>query len=475
MDTVSTYLGPRGYTIFKDALSVDDQRWVRTELHVTPYIQGSPQQPVGFDVYRESTRKLYIPRAFGIANFGAPDKDSLGRPVKMDCAFTGALREYQVPVVKSFLDIDEELKGGIIDLPCGYGKTSCALYIAAALGVRTLVIVHKTFLMNQWEERIHQFLPSARVGRIQGECFEIEDCDIVLGMLQSLSMKEYATDAFTSFGTTIIDECHHIPSEVFSRALNKVVTRNILGLSATVERKDGLTKVLGMFIGPVIYSQKRKPEPSVLVRKVDFVDDRLKGELKTDTVDWRGNVKYSTILCKLCECENRTRFLYQLIAAEIALSQGQQILVLAQFKSILVALEKLLESGKIEFGYYVGGMRRAALDASSKCDVILATYGMAAEGLDIKTLTTLFLVTPRTDIVQSVGRILRSKHERPLIVDIVDPHPVLQRQWSKRAKYYKDNEYMLTSITSDAWERNEEPKELGKRRAKFTGNGRCLV
>ena len=56
---------------------------------------------------------------------------------------------------------------------------------------KTLVIVHKSFLMKQWEERILQFLPNARIGKIQGEIIDIENKDIVLGMLQSLSVKEY--------------------------------------------------------------------------------------------------------------------------------------------------------------------------------------------------------------------------------------------------------------------------------------------
>jgi superfamily II DNA or RNA helicase len=73
---------------------------------------------------------------------------------------------------------------------------------------------------------------------------------------------------------------------------------------------------------------------------------------------------------------------------------------------------------------------------------------MAAEALDIKTLSTLIMVTPKTDIVQSVGRILREKHEKPLVVDIVDGHDVFKNQWAKRRKYYKKCEYTIRSINS---------------------------
>ena len=87
--------------------------------------------------------------------------------------------------------------------------------------------------MDQWKERIEFFLPDARVGKIQGDVVKIEDKDIVIGMLQSISMKDYPDDVFNSFGFVIYDECHHLGAEVFSRSLIKVGCKYILGLSAT--------------------------------------------------------------------------------------------------------------------------------------------------------------------------------------------------------------------------------------------------
>ena len=121
-----------------------------------------------------------------------------------------------------------------------------------------MIIVHKEFLLRQWKERIEQFLPDARVGRIQGPTVDIEDKDIVIGMLQSLSMKDYDINLFQCFGLTIIDEVHHISAEVFSRVLFKVVTKYYLGLSATMKRTDGLTKVIKMFLGDVVYKKREE-------------------------------------------------------------------------------------------------------------------------------------------------------------------------------------------------------------------------
>ncbi len=140
-----------------------------------------------------------------------------------------------------------EQGGGLLDLPCAWGKTSASLYIISQLKKKTIVIVHKEFLMNQWIERIQQFLPNAKIGKIQGQVIDIEGKDIVLGMLQSLSMKDYPASMFDSFGLTIIDEVHHISSEVFSCALFKLVTKYTLGLSATMNRSDGTTKVFKIY------------------------------------------------------------------------------------------------------------------------------------------------------------------------------------------------------------------------------------
>jgi superfamily II DNA or RNA helicase len=107
-------------------------------------------------------------------------------------------------------------------------------------------------------------------------------------------------------------------------------------------------------------------------------------------------------------------------------------------------------------GYYVGGMKESALKESETKKVVIATYAMAAEGLDIKTLTTLFMVTPKTDIEQSVGRILREKHSNPIVVDIVDSHDLFKNQWRKRKTFYKKENYKIIYTTSPNYTPNTD-------------------
>ena len=128
-----------------------------------------------------------------------------------------------------------------------------------------------------------------------------------------------------------------------------------------------------------------------------------------------------------------------------------QIIVLAQYRSVLKELYKRIQStGLTTVGYYVGGMKQEDLDISKTKQILLATYSMASEGLDVATLSTLVFATPRTDIKQSVGRILRQKHARnPIVVDVVDSHSTFKNQWSKRRVYYKQNGYAIYKMGSD--------------------------
>ncbi len=326
-------------------------------------------------------------------------------------------------------------------------NTVMGLKIISLLHKKTLILVHKEFLMNQWIERINEFLPGARVGKIQAQVMDIENKDIVIGMIQTLYDKDYPGNTFTSFGLTIIDEVHRIGSEQFSKTLTKIVTPYMLGISATVDRKDKLTKVLYMFIGNKIYSEARKDEDPVCVRGIVY--NSSDPQFNEVEYDWKGTPKYSTMITKLCEFGPRSDFIVRVVGDLVRENPENQIMILAHNRSLLTYLHDAIAYRQIaEAGYYVGGMKQKALQETETKQVVLATYAMAAEALDIKTLSTLVMVTPKTDIVQSVGRILRVKHDNPIIVDIVDSHDVFQNQWTQRKRFYKKCNYRIRQIDS---------------------------
>ena len=457
----NSYVGKKGYTIPKAHLQKEDEAFLRKDLFVKPVTNaiayGPEAEEDAYPVFRENDKKMYIPRFYGIQRYGLPPKNEIEEGDDIHLDFPKPLRDYQDKIVGVYTKyVDTPIctssttkgGGGILEVPCGRGKTVMGLKIISLLHKKTLILVHKEFLMNQWIERIAEFLPGARVGKIQGPVLDIVDKDIVIGMIQSLYDKEYPQNTFSSFGLMIIDEVHRIGSEQFSKTLLRIATPYMLGISATVDRKDKLTKVLYMFIGPKIYTEKREDDDVVCVRAIQYVCSTDAGFNETE-YDFRGNPKYSTMITKLCAFGPRSDFIIRVIGDLLIEHPENQIMILCHNRSLLTYLYEGIVHRKIaSVGFYVGGMKQADLQATEGRKIVLATYAMAAEALDIKTLSTLVMVTPKTDIVQSVGRILRVKHENPIIVDIVDAHDVFQNQWQHRKRFYKKCNYRILQIDS---------------------------
>jgi superfamily II DNA or RNA helicase len=240
----------------------------------------------------------------------------------------------------------------------------------------------------------------------------------------------------------VVSNCHHMGAEVFSRCMMKLMTTYTLGLSGTMQRKDGLSKVFKMFLGDVVHKEKAESEHCVLVKGIKYIvnDD----EFNEVEYDYRGNPKFSTMISKLCNYNRRSEFIVEVVIKELQHNPEQQIMILAHNKTLIQYLFKAIEHKKVAtVGYYLGGMKEAELKASETKKVIIATYAMASEGLDIKTLTTLIMATPKTDVCQSVGRILRAKHTTPVVIDIIDAHDLFINQWQKRKAYYKKQNYKI--------------------------------
>jgi len=467
------YLGKKGYTVPKTVLSTEDYTFLKDQLYVKPMVMGKLQEEGAFAVYRENDAKMYLPRFYGIKRYGLPNESEIQTGEETAIQFAGSLRDYQEKIVKTYADHvltpiccgSEHLGGGgILEVPCGRGKTVMGLKIITALcseigkGKKTIILVHKEFLMNQWIERIADFLPSARVGKIQANKLEIEGKDIVIGMIQTLYSRDFPSGTFDSFGLTIIDEVHHIGSEMFSKTLLKIVTPYILGISATVERKDKLTKVLYMFIGDKIYSEERKTDDAVMVHGIYY--KTADEEFSETEYDFKGQPKYSTMITKLCNYGPRSDFIVKVLTDVIEMCrdkqdedaeniQNGQVMILSHNRSLLTYLyDAIVYRNIASVGYYVGGMKERDLKATEEKRIVLATYSMAAEALDIKTLSILIMVTPKKDIEQSVGRILRVKHKNPMVIDLIDPHPLFQNQWQTRKRFYKKCNYGI--LTTDS-------------------------
>jgi superfamily II DNA or RNA helicase len=440
-----------GYKVAKAAVPAEQLRKTLTvKPNVPKVFVSNPNAVPRYKVYKEVEDSLYLPKHFGINTYGEPKETTRNvEPThESHWSFQGSLRAVQQPVVNSFLQPAPH--DGIISLQTGGGKTVCALYIASQLKLPALVIVHNSFLRDQWEERVRMFLPFARIGRIQGDLCEVEGKDVIIAMLQTLSMKDLPIATFKPIGLVIVDECHHIASEVFVQALPKITSKYMLGLSATPQRKDGLMFVAHWFLGPLLYTSDTgdKEDPDIAVEVYEYKNTDPKfNEIIYNTQ----GVMFTTLMInKLAECEDRTRWLVEILKDVLEESPHRQVLVLTDrvqhAKDLYAALPPALQSSSAILSQAISASKRT--EACATCSCLIATYAMCKEGFDVPTLNTLLMATPRPDVDQIVGRILRveksARKVHPLILDVVDPQ--FRRQFQERNGLYKKRSYSVTKM-----------------------------
>jgi superfamily II DNA or RNA helicase len=468
----------RGYILHKDKLTFDEKKKILQDLTVTPMVLPTFQfgnSPRKFNIYLESEKRYYLPRHYGIKHFGTPIETSIKAGLDIDIQVPYDLLPHQHDGYKKILDTLENVGGGIFSLYCGGGKTFISIKTIAKIKKKTLVVVNKEFLMDQWTDSIHKF-SNARVGYIQQDKILTENTDIVIAMLHSLCLKEYPIELFDQFGYVIFDECHHLASEMFSKALPKVATTYTLGLSATPHRKDGLAFVFEYYLGSLFYFQKRKGNNNVQIKQIICSSKHQDYEtifLKNGT---KNTVKMQT---NLTEFTPRNQLIYTILDA--LCQQKRKILVLSLRREHLKTIADMLNTKAIiineddtivnkkkslqphknkktreaTFGFYYGriGMNKknykTMLDDSTNCDIILGTFAIASEALDIGTLNTAVFLSSTTDVEQAVGRILRKTHTdiNPMVVDICDKMGNFMAHWSKRKNYYKEQSYDISSLS----------------------------
>jgi len=439
-----------GYQLSKK--DVPNLQTLKGLLTVKPYIPSvfvKPQYVQKYPVYFETLEHIYVPKHYGIETYG-PFKSTIRNVTKTNAKnwmFSGTIRDLQKTVIDSYLI--PEPHDGIISLQTGGGKTVCALYIASKIQLPTIVLVHNTFLRDQWIDRIHAFLPSASIGTIQGDVIDIENRDIVVAMLQSVSMKEYPKTLFDQFGFLIVDECHHIASEAFSRAIPKLTCKHMLGLSATPDRKDKLMYVINWFLGPLLYKSDSADKVDEKV-KVEVYDFEPTDPSYNDIIYNHAGVMFTSLMVnKVVECNQRNQLIIELLT-DLYHDKEREILVLTDrvdhTKVLFDMLPADIQETACILGRNIKSAQRAEWCESKR--ILIATYSMCKEGFDVAKLNTLVIATPRPDVDQIVGRILRTDKTtrtiNPLIIDIVDP--AFRRQFQARNDLYRKRNYHVEKM-----------------------------
>jgi superfamily II DNA or RNA helicase len=227
----------------------------------------------------------------------------------------------------------------------------------------------------------------------------------------------------------IVDEAHHIGAPAFSQFMFKLCPKYTLGLTATPERKDGLTRLLYWFMGKAFFTLERTEQKHVQVNKFDFASEVFRQGVPLNRM---GQISLAEMVTTLTEIPERNQLILDIIKG----CRGRKVLLLTDRRQHCFWLNEKIAGSAL----YIGGMSENDLEISSKSDVILATFSQAHEGLDIPTLDTVILATPHSDVKQAVGRILRGGNRNsPVIYDIVDKWSVLFAMWQKRLTMYKQS------------------------------------
>ena len=446
-----TSLSRQGYSVKKACFDEKDIESVKRELTVeVKNGMFDNIAPKRYILYQENDTKLYIPKYYGLQRFGVPDRNVISdgehRP---NMNFIGTLRENQVLQVNAFLDAckDPNKMGAIVNVPCGFGKTILSLKISTELKLKTLFMSHKDFLNVQFVESAKIFCPEAKIGVIKQNKIDIEDKDFVVGSLQSIAMRDYDPAIFKDFGLVIIDEVHHCAAEVFSKALVKTCSKYTLGLSATLNRKDGLQRVFKWYIGvPAIKLVHNKNADSDVDVKLYYFNDNNPKYCKIETV--YNKISPVKMLGNVVSYKPRVLFCCKAIIENM--SDDKKMLVLSERKSLLTDIHKVLSETpdfKYTMGFYVGGMSAKNLAESSSKKILMGSSSMVKEGYNDPELNSIILVSPMGDIEQAVGRILRIKKEdrtvKPLIIDIVDNFSIFINRFNKRKAFYNKNQYNI--------------------------------
>lgn len=377
--------------------------------------------PAELSFYEESEDTLTIPRGSGpelarLLGAGVDWSDKRRVLPEIDLTFSGKLRDYQQETVAAVMQRNQ----GVLEASTGAGKTVMALAIIAARRQPCLILVHNVELLRQWRERIQQFL-GVEAGQVgAGKC---DVRPVTVGVINSARARR--DELVPHFGHVVVDECHRCPSSMFTECVKAFDAKFLLGLSATPYRRDGLTKVIGFYIGPVLH----KVDPARL-RDIGAV---LRPEIvaRETAFTFSGNASedYQAMLSALVEDPGRNELIAADVADEIVRGQGTA-LVVSDRVAHLEALSACLLRRGVEMTLLHGKTPRTQRKAISErlargeIQVLGSTVQLIGEGFDAPGLSSLFLTTPvkfSGRVLQVVGRVLRPKDGKtPRIYDYAD-------------------------------------------------------
>jgi len=411
------------------------------------YYPRDAREPERLYSHNEDTGEFILPRSAMEYFDDLEDERTYGRRITAGSYVSKFIpREGQEDLVRNTYNGVLGYNGGVLHGSCGIGKTICGAEFILRRGLSACILVHAEHLADQWEVAFRILDPNITVGRMQRDrCDTGHTHDVVVAITQSVvnSRREYPKEAYSSYGVVVGDEVHRYGSEIWKNSITKFPARYRLGLTATPDRADGHWPVIKHHIGNIVAELIKEAEVIIHIRKVYIqISPRLYD------YHWLSDIqKRAKLITILSENEERNQY----IAKDIlpAIYAGRRNFVISDRRSQLDRLYQIFKSYSIDddkVGFYVGGKSIDKLKEAATKPVILATYKMASEGLNIPELDCCFLVSPRARIQQTIGRIVRELQGKktPKVIDYADINvPLLKGLMFGRIHQYKKLGYKI--------------------------------
>lgn len=422
----------------------------KDEKRLKAFLTFCPKEDTEVWVYRRkaSTGELWLPR--GIKDL-APDYLSV-----RDKRSFPKLPKYETTIELDYKDKHKQFIGqaqcveamrsrqqGTIHRQPGTGKTQIALYFAATVGTRTLVLVHTEDILQQWLDYAAIGIPDMPVGIIRGKKYDVQQ--LTIATVQTMYQRHYPAEFWRQFGCTILDECHHGAARTFEAVISKATSRYLFGFSASTKRADNMQPLVRYYFGPVIHEQTFAAPMPVTVEKIRTKYKSSSGPMNQGPM-WLKRKRWHGMIKGLATDPRRNKQISNWTAKK--LDEGRSTLVLSRRIEQLELVAANLEARGYEPVILAAKLmpkaeRRKMVAAFRAGDIkcVLATQ-LADEALDVPRLSAVALAYPgkHTDLLlQQVGRALREHPDKvdAVIGDFVDKNvKSLNSMWHGRRRFY---------------------------------------
>lgn len=351
---------------------------------------------------------------------------TLSRPAresfsKRNIKFEAKLRDEQKKVRSEAIEYLNKTGSVIIATFTGFGKSITALNIASKIGMKTLILVHRIVLINQWKSSIEKFCPSATV-QVLDSSSDMEDCDFYI--MNALNVPKNSRKFYRDIGVVTVDEAHILLAEQLSKSLLHLSPRYLIGLSATPYRSDGLNVLFDLYFGP------KKIERKLWRRHLVYqVESGFTPEVELAK---NGKVNWNSVLNSQCDDVERNEMIIRLLK----FFSKRVFLVLCKRVSQAKYLLKRLQEEKEDVTSLIGKEQTYA----SESRILVGTTGKTATGFDHPRLNALLLASDVEQYyLQALGRVFRTQKVEPLILDIVDNNPILKKHYRTRQSVYLEH------------------------------------